>query len=121
VFALSIPQVGRRDLYGSKVRDNMLIFPLSEWYTFREPYYSLFHALKTKLLDCRCCCVISYSFRDQDILALIQDEADLNRKLTFCLVDPSARSGRWNRSQSDRPSLEDRWPPDAIDRDQQKG
>ena len=68
----------------------MLIFPIREWYTFREPYYPLFHALKAKLLDCRCCYVVGYSFRDQDILGLILDAADLNKKLAFCLIDPAA-------------------------------
>jgi hypothetical protein len=90
MFAPSIPQVGQRDLYGSKVRENMLIFPIREWHTYREPYYPLFDALRAKLLSSRCCFVVGYSFRDKDILELILDAADLNKNLTFCLVDPAA-------------------------------
>ena len=69
----------------------MLIFPMRDWYTFREPYYPLFHALKAKLLERRHCYVVGYSFRDEDILGLFLDAAGLNKNLTFCLVDPSAK------------------------------
>ena len=91
MFSPTVPEVGKRDLYGSQVRENMLIFPMKDWYTFREPYYPLFHALKAKLLDCKNCYVVGYSFRDDDILGLFMDAIDLNKKLTFCLVDPAAQ------------------------------
>lgn len=91
MFSPAVPEVGKRDLYGSQVRENMLIFPIRDWYTFREPYYPLFHALKAKLLDCKHCYVVGYSFRDEDILGLFMDATDLNKRLTFCIVDPAAQ------------------------------
>lgn len=91
MFSPTVPEVGKRDLYGSRVRTNMLIFPMKDWYTFREPYYPLFHALKAKLLECKNCYVVGYSFRDDDILGLFTDAVDLNKKLSLCLVDPAAQ------------------------------
>jgi len=91
MFSPTVPEVGKRDLYGSRVRTNMLIFPMKDWYTFREPYYPLFHTLKAKLLHCEKCYVVGYSFRDDDIAGLFTDAMDLNKKLFLCLVNPAAQ------------------------------
>lgn len=90
-FWPSIPKPGERDVYGSEVGDNLLLFPTKDWYTFREPFYPLFHSLKQTLVSSENqCIIVGYSIRDEDIRTLLFDASKINRRLTFCLIDPRA-------------------------------
>ena len=83
-------QSGSQTLLGDEVLSELLIYPAREKYTFREPFYTMFHHLKDCLQLSERCYVIGYSFRDEDILGLFQDAMDLNHRLRLCLIDPQA-------------------------------
>lgn len=81
---------GKQTLMGDKVAEELLIYPVHEKYTFREPFYAMFHHLKEYLLHTNRCYVVGYSFRDEDILGIFHDAMQLNSKLVLVLVDPEA-------------------------------
>lgn len=85
-------QSGRTTLYGVEVIQELLIYPVREKYTFREPFYTMFHHLKECLDRSEMCFVVGYSFRDDDILGIFHDSMTLNARLNLCLIDPNARS-----------------------------
>lgn len=81
---------GKRTLMGDEVARELLIYPVHEKYTFREPFYAMFHYLKEYLLHANRCYVVGYSFRDEDILGIFHDAMQLNNNLVLVLVDPEA-------------------------------
>ena len=81
---------GSQTLRGDQVVSELMIYPATQKYTFREPFYSMFHHLKECLQRSETCYVIGYSFRDEDILGLFHDAMDLNDRLRLCLIDPKA-------------------------------
>jgi len=83
-------RVGETTSLGRRVDKELLIYPAYEKYTFREPFYEMFHHLKECLLRCKACYVVGYSFRDEDILGLFHDSMELNRDLRICLIDLNA-------------------------------
>lgn len=83
-------QSGKTTLMGEQIIKELLIYPAQEKYTFREPFYSMFHALKDQLIKSRNCYVVGYSFRDDDILGLFHDAMDLNKSLRIFLIDHNA-------------------------------
>jgi hypothetical protein len=85
-------RVGRITSLGHRVEKEVLIYPAFEKYTFREPFYTMFHNLKSCLIDFACvnCYIVGYSFRDEDILGLFHDSMELNRALKVWLIDPDA-------------------------------
>jgi NAD-dependent SIR2 family protein deacetylase len=83
-------QVGNTTHLGDRVDKELAIYPAQEKYTFREPFYNMFHYLKERLNDCNIVYVIGYSFRDDDILGLFTDAMDLNERLSLLLIDPNA-------------------------------
>jgi len=85
-------QAGQSTLTGRKVAKELLIYPASEKYTFREPFYDMFHHLKKCLRRCKGCYVVGYSFRDDDILGLFHDAMELNRDLQLYLIDDKAQN-----------------------------
>lgn len=91
IKASDIPlEVGRITAYGNEVEREMLIYPARELYTFREPFYDLFHNLKECLVQDTKCYVVGYSFRDDDIRGLFFDAMEKNPRLKICLMDPVA-------------------------------
>lgn len=85
-------QTGQSPLTGQKIEKQLLIYPVSEKYTFREPFYDMFHHLKKCLLRCKGCYVVGYSFRDDDILGLFHDAMELNGDLHLYLIDRKAQN-----------------------------
>jgi len=85
-------QAGQTTLAGQKIEKQLLIYPASEKYTFREPFYDMFHHLKKCLLRCKGCYVVGYSFRDDDILGLFHDAMELNGDLQLYLIDRNAQN-----------------------------
>jgi hypothetical protein len=83
-------RVGAPTLLGGQIARELLIYPASQKYTFREPFYYMFHYLKERLTNCEVCYVVGYSFRDEDILGLFMDSMSLNSHLILCLIDPVA-------------------------------
>lgn len=91
IKASDIPlEVGHVTAYGNEVEQEMLIYPARELYTFREPFYDLFHNLKEYLVNETKCYVVGYSFRDDDIRGLFFDAIHRNRNLHVCLIDPAS-------------------------------
>lgn len=86
-----VAESGKQTLMGDEVAEELLIYPVHEKYTFREPFYAMFHHLKEYLLHANRCYVVGYSFRDEDILGIFHDAMQLNRKLVLVLVDPKAQ------------------------------
>lgn len=85
-------KVGETTLAGQKIEKQLLIYPVSEKYTFREPFYDMFHHLKKCLLRCKGCYVVGYSFRDDDILGLFHDAMELNGDLQLYLIDTKVQN-----------------------------
>lgn len=83
-------EAGKTTPLGDKIVRELLIYPVAEKYTFREPFYAMFHHLKDMLTMCKDCYVVGYSFRDDDILGLFYDAFALNNKLHLYLIDPNA-------------------------------
>jgi len=83
-------RIGKLTSLGDHITNELLIYPAFEKYTFREPFYALFHYLKSRLVECEKCYVVGYSFRDEDILSLFLDSMQLNSKLRIYLIDPNA-------------------------------
>jgi len=83
-------QSGKTTPMGDQITKELLIYPVQQKYTFREPFYSMFHKLKEELTACKSCYVVGYSFRDDDILGLFHDAMSLNEKLRVFIVDPDA-------------------------------
>jgi hypothetical protein len=82
--------VGSLTMLGHQIMKEILIYPAYSKYTFREPFYTMFHHLKSRLLECEVCYVVGYSFRDEDVLGLFKDSMNLNRELRICLIDIAA-------------------------------
>jgi len=85
-------QLGETTLTGDHVVKELLVYPVAGKYTFREPFYKMFHYLKQQLLECNQCYVVGYSFRDEDILGIFQDALSLSERLHLTLIDPKASS-----------------------------
>jgi hypothetical protein len=83
-------QVGKTTSLGDRIARELLMYPAFAKYTFREPFYTMFHHLKARLLLCDACYVVGYSFRDDDILGLFHDAMTLNKKLQLYLIDRNA-------------------------------
>lgn len=86
-------QVGSVTHLGDKIVKELFIYPAQEKYTFREPFYYMFHHLKARLSNinsCNACYIVGYSFRDDDILGLFTDAMDLNERLSLFLIDSNA-------------------------------
>lgn len=83
-------RTGERTSFGHKMEKELLIYPAFSKYTFREPFYAMFHHLKQGLVSCNHCYVVGYSFRDDDILGLFHDAMMINKELTITLIDPMA-------------------------------
>lgn len=83
-------KTGRTLALGQQVEKSLLIYPAFAKYTFREPFYAMFHHLKQCLVTCKACYVVGYSFRDEDILGLFRDAMTLNKHLRLVVVDPMA-------------------------------
>ena len=81
---------GKRTSLGHKVAKELLLYPATFKYTFREPFYTMFHHLKDCLLEGRVCYVVGYSFRDDDILGIFHDALAKNQNLHLVLIDPVA-------------------------------
>lgn len=77
---------------GHKVASELLVYPAFAKYTFREPFYQMFHYLKTCLVECKMCYVVGYSFRDDDILGLFHDAMMINEDLRLTIIDPMAET-----------------------------
>lgn len=85
-------QSGRSTPMGDLITKELLIYPVQQKYTFREPFYSMFHKLKEELTMCKNCYVVGYSFRDDDILGLFHDAMSLNKNLKVFIMDPNANT-----------------------------
>jgi hypothetical protein len=85
-------QVGSTSYLGNRIVKELAIYPAQEKYTFREPFYNMFHYLKDRLSTCNNCYIVGYSFRDDDILGLFIDAMDINKELVLFLLDPKAES-----------------------------
>jgi len=85
-------KVGSTTHLGDRVDKELAIYPAHEKYTFREPFYNMFHFLKERLSFCDICYIVGYSFRDDDILGLFTDAMDLNERLSLLLIDPNAEN-----------------------------
>jgi hypothetical protein len=74
-------KIGGRTPLGHEIEKEMLVYPAYSKYTYREPFYMMFHHLKGYLSTptCKNCCVVGYSFRDEDILAIFKDAMDINK------------------------------------------
>jgi hypothetical protein len=83
-------KIGSKTSLGHKVDKELLVYPVFAKYTFREPFYSMFHHLKHRLSHCRMCCVVGYSFRDEDILGLFYDAMMINKLMYLVIIDPHA-------------------------------
>lgn len=83
-------QLGHTTAIGDKVTREVLIYPVKEKNTFREPFYDMFHYLKRNLREKERCYVVGYSFRDDDLLGLFTDAMQLNERLRLILIDPNA-------------------------------
>ena len=83
---------GRMTPLGDQVIKELLIYPAREKYTFREPFYPMFHHLKECLIGCERCYIVGYSFRDDDILGLFHDAMNLNKGLSLFVVDRNANT-----------------------------
>jgi hypothetical protein len=89
IMASDMPvKPGGSTIYGESFTKEMVIYPIREFYTFREPFYDMFHHLKTRLTASNRCCIIGYSFRDPDIAGLFLDAAELKEKIKFYFIDP---------------------------------
>ena len=85
---------------GDRSVKELMIYPAQQKYSFREPFYDMFHYLKRRLVEPmnRQCYVVGYSFRDDDILGLFHDALDQNQGLQVVLLDPEAETVRAVRS-----------------------
>lgn len=82
---------GKRTSLGHKVAKELLLYPALFKYTFREPFYTMFHHLKDCLLRGQVCYIVGYSFRDDDILGIFCDAMVKNKNLHLVLIDPVAK------------------------------
>jgi hypothetical protein len=83
-------KIGETTSLGRRMDKELLIYPAYEKYTFREPFYHMFHHLKECLVKCKACYVVGYSFRDEDILGLFHDSMELNHNLRLYILDVNA-------------------------------
>lgn len=89
IMASDMPvKPGGSTIYGESFTKEMVIYPIREFYTFREPFYDMFHHLKKRLVGSDRCCIVGYSFRDPDIAGLFLDAAEMKGKLKFYFIDP---------------------------------
>lgn len=82
---------GKRTALGHKVAKELLLYPAILKYTFREPFYTMFHHLKDCLLQGQVCHIVGYSFRDDDILGIFHDAMAKNQNLHLVLIDSVAK------------------------------
>ncbi len=83
-------KIGTKTSLGYDVGRELLVYPAFSKYTFREPFYTMFHHLKECLSHCIECYIVGYSFRDEDILGLFHDALMVNKSLKLILIDPNA-------------------------------
>ncbi len=83
-------KIGTITSLGHKVYKELLVYPAFAKYTYREPFYTMFHYLKQCLSTCKMCCVVGYSFRDEDILGLFNDAMVINKLLYLVIIDSNA-------------------------------
>ena len=67
-----------------------LIYPVVEKLIYREPFYPLFHQLRTDLATADNCYVVGYSFRDDHLLGTFHDALEMNPNLGLVIIDPNA-------------------------------
>ena len=91
-YASQPARIGETMSLGRRVAKELLIYPAYEKYTFREPFYQMFHYLKECLSTFYACYVVGYSFRDEDILGLFHNSMELNRNLSLYILDVNADS-----------------------------
>jgi hypothetical protein len=84
-----IPKKGPLVIAGRKAFPD-LIYPGMHRYLAREPQLELLNLLKKKLLFCRICIVVGYSFRDPNIRQLFTDVCRKNNSLKIYLISPHA-------------------------------
>jgi hypothetical protein len=82
---------GKRTSLGHKVIKELLLYPVVSKYTYREPFYTMFHHLKECLLKVQVCYIVGYSFKDDDISGIYQDAMAKNNNLHLVLIDPVAK------------------------------
>jgi hypothetical protein len=85
-------KTGKTTSLGHKVEKELLIYPAFTKYTFREPFYTMFHQLRYYLVTCNRCYIVGYSFRDEDILGLFHDAMMVNKSLLLTIIDPMAET-----------------------------
>jgi len=78
------------DLYGERVREQMMIYPMGEKYATRRPFYEALGQLRTALAQETLCIAIGYSFRDIAINNAFLDAIQVNSRLRIVLISPSA-------------------------------
>jgi SIR2-like domain len=78
-----------KPLYGEKLIDHIMIYPIYEKYVSREPFYSLYTAFRKNLFKEEIVIVIGYSFRDISINNALVDHLQTTEKSRLIV---SARS-----------------------------
>ena len=78
------------DIYGERVTEQMMIYPMGEKYATRLPFYELLGQLRSSLFTEPFCIVIGYSFRDTAITNAFLDAVRVNPQLRVMLVSPHA-------------------------------
>jgi hypothetical protein len=97
-------QLKHTDIYGDRVREQMMIYPMGEKYATRLPFYETLGQLRSALFTESLCITIGYSFRDVAINNAFLDAIRVNSKLQMILVSPSADRVRGTLD----PSLQER-------------
>jgi hypothetical protein len=83
-------RLAHTDLYGERVREQMMIYPMGEKYATRRPFYEGLGQLRRALSQETFCIAIGYSFRDVAINNAFLDAIQVNSKLRVLLISPSA-------------------------------
>jgi hypothetical protein len=78
------------NMYGDRVKEQMMIYPMGEKYATRRPFYETLGQLRSALQAEQFCIVIGYSFRDVAINNAFIDAIRINPSLRILLVSPSA-------------------------------
>ncbi len=65
-----------------------MVYPVVEKLLYREPFYPMFHQLRTDLSTADRCYVVGYSFRDDHILDVFHDSLKMNDSLDLIIIDP---------------------------------
>jgi hypothetical protein len=86
----STARLKHTDLYGERVREQMMIYPMGEKYATRRPFYEALGQLRTALTQETLCIAIGYSFRDIAINNAFLDAIQVNSRLRILLISPSA-------------------------------